>query len=312
MKKIYLMMAVAATMFVACSSDDDMLTTNEENQGIKIYANLQNQASTRVSYEDTSEGTTYSTKAKWESGDRVYVAHRYKDSESSTEYKNDRPIDTSDGSFYLTQTPYTNSYIYCWYPASSYTGSVTNDATSSTCTIKPSKNQSYIFDDIAEMKSKNILVGSIKFNSGDKKGDKRVVNMHNIYALLKFTIKVPTNETKYNVETIRSWTGTALGSVEFNNGGTVTITGGSSTPAWSNLNTGRYTSSTQYNLADIGDDTYKLAEFYALVTPQTFQGLYLEIKDNAATPVSYTYTANGNVELAAGYMYHIKAKVAKK
>lgn len=312
MKKIYLMMALAATMFTACDSEDNLITTNEENQGIKIYANLQNQASTRVSYEDNSVGTNYSTKAEWESGDYVYVAHRYDVGGTSTEYKNNRPIDTSDGSFYLTQTPYTDSYIYCWYPSSSYSGAVTNDATSSTCTIKPSKNQTYIFDDMAEMKSKNILVGSIKFNSGDKKGDHRVVNMHNIYALLKFTIKVPTEATKYNVETIRSWTGTAQGTVEYNNSGTVTITGGSSTIAWSGLHTGRYTSSTLYDLEDIdGDDTYKLAEFYALVTPQTFSGLYLEIKDNAAPSVSYTYKATGDVELAAGYMYHIKAKVAK-
>ena len=58
-KYIYISMALAATMFTACNSDDNDIIQTNNDEGITVYAQLPQEVTTRVSYADESAGSTY-------------------------------------------------------------------------------------------------------------------------------------------------------------------------------------------------------------------------------------------------------------
>lgn len=313
-KYLFFSMAITAMMFTACSSDDDAIDISNNYQGVTFYAQLPKKATNRVSYLDTSEGTAYSTKAEWEEGDNLYCSYYYLSGDTKTKFGKGRPVTKATGATYLATSPISDTYIYCNYPASSYKVAVVDDETSSSCTwTVPDGSTAYIFSDSefsSQMKNYNIMIGSLMFASGDTPGSDKHVILFNVFSLLKFTIKVPTTATALSQITIAaSSNGTARDNVNLR--GNFSLVGGKATVTWDGGIVGRYEiKGTSIALNDIGDANYKEATFYALVRPQTFNGLWLEVKDNADTPVTYRYVKTGAQELQAGYMYGIKAKVA--
>ena len=309
MKKIYLMMAVAATMFVACSSDDDMLTTNEEmqDQGITVYTQLPQEITTRVSYADESEGSTYSLKPSWEEGDNIRFTYWWNDGSSNVQRSENRSVTIATGAATIAKTPIASTYVYALYPtdiASSYS-IPSSDGPSITYTISNSNVQYNVFGSLDDLKAKNILVGNFQYT--DSKTS--IVQFKNVYALLKFQVKVPSTASNLKSITIgclnnaKTDRGAIIGrgNVQLTSDGTISWVSTSNAPI--QLPSGKTVS-----LSGTGE--YKEAVFYALAVPQTFSnGLYLEVTDDAATPNTYYYLKEGEVTLAMGYMYGIKAKM---
>lgn len=321
MKKNFIWCVVLSTFFVACNSDDDLQTPAETiNEEIKIIASLpqnETRSTTRATYTDDSDGSTYSVKAEWESGDKVRYA-LYDNGTTSTLRKSTKALTISGGvgTFTLANRPKNNSYFYCHHPASAdYVGTLNDDATCSTCSFNPPSNQNYIFAtiDAAKMKS-NFLIGCLFWDRGDSgTASDMEMEFKNTYALLKISVKLPYDKTTNPVSKIKNvvikgWDGSEATNVKY--GGTVTMTGSTGAIVWSGMTNGQYESGIDLGLASPSGG-YREGVFYALVTPQTFSGFYLEVKDQQDTPVTYTYETTGDVELQAGYMYGIKAKLTK-
>lgn len=141
----------------------------------------------------------------------------------------------------------------------------------------------------------------------------------NIYALLKFTIKVPYEGSgEYSVSrftsvTIKGYDGTNATDVK--TGGTVTLTGATGAFEWGGTSDGAYTRTANINLTNNGTneiaDGYRTGTLYVLVTPQTWNGLYLSATDNGSTAHTYVYTKTGNITLEAGKMYGINITLKK-
>ena len=145
----------------------------------------------------------------------------------------------------------------------------------------------------------------------------------NVYALLKFNIYIPYEKnTEYAVSrftsiTLKGFDGTSATNVSIN--GKVTITGSTGEIVWSDKEAGQYTRSANMALtSDISSKSgYRLGVLYVLVTPQTWNGLYLSATDNANQVDSsysnhtYVYTKTGNISLEAGKMYGINITLKK-
>lgn len=323
-KYIYISMALAATMFTACGSDDVLdniengTATDNKEQPITIVANLPQKTGTRVSYTDDSEGTTYILTPAWATGDKV----RYDYRTSTEEKKRTVSVTITDGigTFNLSDgDPAASSYIYCHHPASAnYFTSLA--ANTSTCVVTPPTNAGFIAASLAEVSGYNYLVGSLQYS--DTKSN---LNMEfkNVYALLKFNIYIPYEKnTEYAVSrftsiTLKGFDGTSATNVSIN--GKVTITGSTGEIVWSDKEAGQYTRSANMALtSDISSKSgYRLGVLYVLVTPQTWNGLYLSATDNANQVDSsysnhtYVYTKTGNISLEAGKMYGINITLKK-
>ena len=299
-KNVYTAISFAVVaLFSACSSDDDMLTSVEENQGITIIANLPQNGITRVAYEDTSDGSTYGVKETWQSDDKPKLCWT---EDNSTYKQGNYSVNVETGALSgFRKTPSTDSYLYLYYP-----NSVTSSYGDSKLTISPTGQAGYIFSTINEVAANNLLLGSFQYKSTDDRA--HVVEMQNAYALLKFSVKVPTTEAKIKNITIGGLNDGGTGREDINCRGKIVMT--ESAISFSDLATGAVQSSTGVEFSLTGDGTYKEVTFYALVIPQKFtNGLYLELKD--AANAKYNYLKDGTVTLEGGKMYGVKAKVAK-
>lgn len=301
-KNVYTAIAFAVVaLFAACSSDDDMLTSVEENQGITIIANLPQNGITRVAYTETSDGSKYGVKETWESGDKLRCTYWQKGQDSQRSENNDVNFET--GAVTIGKTPAANAYVYLSYPIGLSIPTVA-DAAGSTSTWAPDHQDNYVFSTINEVAAKNLLVGSFQYTNNTT----QTVTLQNAYALLKFSVKVPTTaESIKNIKIGRlNSGGTSRQGIKIR--GKIVMTG--SVISFTDTANGAIDSpsSAVYDLT--GDGTYKEATFYALVIPQEFtNGLYLELKDAAGD--TYKYLKPGTVTLEGGMMYGVKAKVAK-
>ena len=304
-------MAIAATaLFAACSSDDDVLANVDENQEITIIAKLPQEVTTRVSYVDESEGSTYSVKPSWQEGDQVKVTY----SESS--YKSGNyGVNTSTGVITnFSKNPDNNTYVYLGYPLSSVNSNNNFgfSVSESTVTWSPKNQNKLIFSELSNLTERNLMLGSFKYTQASDK--EQVVNFENQYALLKFCVKLKAGDSRTTLTEVTfgnlNDAGTGLGNTIISGTLVSNASGGfdwnKSDPSASGLTTG---SGASFPLSGADASGYKEAIFYALVIPQTFdKGLYLEVKDGGSR---FTYKATGSQELKAGYMYGIKAKAEK-
>lgn len=299
-KNIYYALAIAATtLFAACSSDDDMLTNVEEDHGITIIANLPQNGITRVAYTETSTGSTYGIKETWESGDKLKCTYWQSGQESQRAENNDVNFET--GAVTINKTPAANAYVYLSYPSSLVSATVA-DAAGTNSTWAPTGQANYVFATVNEVAEKNLLVGSFQYTDNKT----QTVTLQNAYALLKFSVKVPTTEASIKNITIGRLNDGGTARATINCRGSIVMTG--SDISFSNLQTGAVQSSSSATFTLTGEGTYKEATFYALVIPQEFtNGLYLELKD--AADATYKYLKAGTVTLEGGTMYGIKAKV---
>lgn len=304
-------MALAATIFAGCSSEDDNFISNDNNeQGLTIIAKVpqeKSNAGTRAIYEDTSDGSTYTTKVSWNTGDGA----RYALIHNSSASKDSKTFTITDGKgvFTLGVRPDDKTYLYVAHPISGINASGVDIASnSSTFTITPKYgNQGYIYSNITEFNERNILVGC-QYYQNKASLDDMEITFKNTFALLKFQLQLPkTANSRIEYTKIMGWDGSDTKNVIY--GGNVTMTGSTEGIAWSGTTSGYYEATRNFSFTTPDGKDYKTATFYALVTPQTFNGLYLEVKDHAS--VVYTYKAAGDVELKAGYMYGIKAKMTK-
>ncbi len=328
-KYIYISMALAATMFTACSSDDALdnvengTAADKKEKPITIVANLPQESATRVSYTDVSDGSTYSLTPAWEGEETV----RCKIIRNSSVNTSNRSITVNDGiaTFDLQAAPDNNTYFYGYHPSGidySCTPSTSDNGATCSWTIPGSgsySNAVIIYNQASDLKSKNLLIGK-GFYGTSTTG----INMDfkNVYALLKFKIYVPYdgsgsdyNASRFTTVTIKGWNGSTATDVAV--GGDVTMTGSTGNIAWSNTTSGEYTRTANINLTNNGtNDTssksgYRLATLYVLVTPQTWPGLYLSATDNATNPHTYTYTKTGSHTFEAGKMYGINITLSK-
>ena len=301
-KNVYTAIAFAAVaLFAACSSDDDMLTSVEENQGITIIANLPHDAITRVAYTETSAGSTYGVKETWEENDKLRCTY-WQDGQASQRSENNT-VAFETGAVTIGKTPAANAYVYLSYPTDLSTPTVA-DAAGTTSTWAPTGQANYVFSTINEVAEKNLLVGSFQYTDNKT----QTVTLQNAYALLKFSVKVPTTEASIKNITIGRLNDGGTDRATINCRGKIVMTG--SEISFSDYVTGAVQSSSSAIFSLTGDGTYKEVTFYALVIPQEFtNGLYLELKDAAGT--TYKYLKAGTVTLEGGMMYGIKAKVAQ-
>lgn len=301
-KNVYTAIAFAAVaLFAACSSDDDMLTSVEENQGITIIANLPHDAITRVAYTETSAGSTYGVKETWEENDKLRCTYWQSGEAEQRSEQNDVTVET--GAVTIQKAPSANAYVYLSYPTGT-TPTVTNAAVS-TSTWVPTGQANYVFATINEVAANNLLVGSFQYTTNKT----QTVTLKNAYALLKFSVKVPTTETSIKNIKIGGLNKAGNGRASINKSGNIVMTG--SAISFSNTATGSIDSPSKVTYTLTGNGTYKEATFYALVIPQEFTyGLYLELKD--AADATYKYLKAGTKTLEGGMMYGIKAKVEKE
>lgn len=305
---IYMSMALAAMVFAACSSDDyDIQGNNDE--GITVYTQLPQEITTRVAYADESAGSTYSLSPSWEENDNIRFTY-YWNSGTEETLRNEPSVSVNIGTGAATtgKTPLTNTYVYAAYPSgiTSSNSIPSSDGPSITYAIDGSNVQYNVFGSLDDLKAKNILVGNFQY-TGNKTS---IVQFKNVYALLKFQVKVPSSASNLTSITIgclnsgKDNRGAIIGrgNVQLTSDGTISWVSTSNAPA--TLPSGKTVSLT-------GDGEYKEAVFYALIVPQKFNyGLYLEVKDNAATPVTYYYLKEGELTLERGYMYGVKAKMS--
>lgn len=317
-KYIYISMALAATMFAACSSDDNDIQTNNNqtnnNEEITIIAKLPQdiaKATTRVSYTDESEGSTYSVKPSWEGTEKIRYYY-YNVSGNATAATTSEAITLNDGvaSFTIAKgTPATNKYAYFWYPTNGYSANLSDSDPVTSCSLTPNSNKDYIYSYVNAFANRNVLMGKCIWTTTPALSGVEV-DFVNVYALLKFQIKVPTTaNTKIRSAKIMGWDGSSATNVGV--AGTVTLTGSTGEISWSSTTSDFYYAENRdiCSLSSSGD--YKVGTFYALVTPQTFNGLYLEVVDNSASPVTYKFKSKKTVDIEAGYMYGIKDIVLK-
>ena len=305
-KNVYTAIAFAAVaLFAACSSDDDMLTSVEENQGITIIANLPHDAITRVAYTETSAetsaGSTYGVKETWEENDELRCT--YWQAGQTKQRSETNTVTFETGKVTIGKTPTANAYVYLSYPTGLSEPTVA-DAAGSTSTWAPTGQANYVFSTINEVAGKNLLVGSFQYTDNKT----QTVTLQNVYALLKFSVKVPTTEASIKNITIGRLNDAKTARATINCRGDIVMTG--SDISFSDYVTGAVQSSSSAIFSLTGDGTYKEVTFYALVIPQEFtNGLYLELKD--AANATYKYLKAGTVTLEGVQRYGVKDKVAK-
>lgn len=307
-KNIYFAMAIVATaLFAACSSEDDAVTRVEEPQGITIIANLPQDGITRVAYEETTSGSNYGVKETWETGDKLRCT--YWQSGEGTQRSENNDVNYETGAVKIQKNPADNAYVYLSYPIGLSTPTVA-DAAGTTATWSSLDQSNYVYADINALKTggKNLLVGSFQYTGSTT----QTVTLQNVYALLKFSVKVPTTAASIKNIKIGKLNGDQNKRATITNKATdIVMTG--TTISYSGTANGAIDSPSSATYTLTGDGTYKEATFYALVIPQKFdKGLYLELKD--ANNVTYTYMKPtgksgqaADQTLEAGKMYGIKA-----
>lgn len=305
-KNIYFVMALAAGMLAACSSDDD-IQTGENNQEVKVIASLPQDVTTRVAYSGEGSGNSYSVKAAWESGDNI----RYSSIVSSAANNSgDRPITItgSTGTFGLNEHPDANTYFYCYYPMSAIYNK-TIAAGGASIEIEPNNNGTYIFSNIDEIKEKNLLVGTQQYTGA---AANLTVQFKNVWSLLKINLRIPKSGndgiTKITEISRISWC-QSNSSVYPISKGKVTMTS-SGNISWAATSQNQHYSKTGINAALTERDDYMVTTFFAIVTPQDWDGFYIIVKDN--NNVSHTYyKSDAKVTLEPGAMYIVDVSFSK-
>lgn len=306
-KNIYFVMALAAGMLAACSSDDD-IQTSDNNQEVKVIASLPQDVTTRVAYSGEGSKNSYSVKAAWESGDNIRYSSIVS---SSANHSGNRPITItgSTGTFGLNEHPDNNTYFYCYYPMSAiYQKTIA--AGGNSIEIEPNNNVNYIFSSIAEIKEENLLVGTQQYTGTTSD---LTVQFKNVWSLLKINLKIPKtgNEgiTKItNIDRIAWCQGNS--SVFPISKGKVTMTSSGDISWASTIQTQQYSKSgINAALTESGDDM--VTTIFALVTPQDWDGFYIIVTDdNNSTKHTY-YRSDAKVTLEPGAMYIVDVSFSK-
>lgn len=301
-KNIYFVMALAAGMLAACSSDDD-IQTSDNNQEVKVIASLPQDVTTRVTYSGEGSRNSYSVKATWESGDNI----RYSSIVSSAANNSgDRPITItgSTGTFGLNEHPDANTYFYCYYPMSAIYAK-TIAAGGASIEIEPKNNGNYIFSSIAEIKEENLLVGTQQYTGT---AANLTVQFKNVWSLLKINLRIPKSGNE-GINTITdisriSWCQSkaskypiSKGKVTMNSSGVI---------SWAETNQTQHYSKTGINAALTESGDYMVTTIFALVTPQDWDGFYIMVKDNKNVTHTY-YSTDAVVTLDPGAMYIVDA-----
>lgn len=299
-------MALAAGMLAACSSDDD-IQTSDNNQEVKVIASLPQDVTTRVAYTGEGSGNSYSVKAAWETGDNIRYSSIVS---SSANHSGDRPITItgSTGTFGLNEHPDNNTYFYCYYPMSAiYNKTIAADGNS--IEIEPKNNGGYIFTSINEIKEENLLVGTQKYTGTTSN---LTVQFKNVWSLLKINLRIPKSGNDgiskiTNIDRI-AWCQSNAAKYPISKG-KVTMNSSGAISWASTIQTQNY-SKTGINAALAESGNYMVTTIFALVTPQNWDGFYIIVKDDKGISHTY-YVSDKIVTLEPGAMYIVDASFSK-
>ncbi len=315
-KYIYISMALAATMFTACSSDDALDNIENGNQTVSnaeqeftIIANLPKDGATRMAGTDENN----IMKFDWESGDQVRFYYYYDNSGTSTYNTFDRSISNTEtmatdgfAKFSLGTRPGQNCYVYAsWVNFSTSNLTVENAAAETATVYVNSQNRVYnTTDDVAD---NNPMFGAVYYTSpsGSVEYDTEgVLNFKTVSALLKLTLTLPSGHGSNITDVkIQQWSGTKASNPVIRRYYRIT---GSTNAIDKLVDTDHEEKTGGYSVTGkafaVTDDKITL---YAIVHPQEWAGLCVTVKDDSATPNTYYYKKTGTKTLETGNMYRI-------
>ncbi len=323
-KYIYTTIAIAATMFAACSSDDDIVTNNTNDQEFTIIAKLPESAMTRMAGTDESAGTTYSMKFDWQTTDQVRFYYYYNKNVSGTPTSTydafDRPINntstlSTDGfaQFNLGTRPGQSCYVYAsWVNFSNSTLTV-SDAAAATATVHIN-HDTRVYNSASDVANNNPMFGAVSYTapSGNVNYNTQgTLNFKNVCALMKFSLTLPdVDGASISDVSIQQYNGSPAKAVNPVTRRYYTITG--STGVIAPLVDGSHAETKASGGYKVTGKSFAVTNnqitLYAIVHPQTWDGISIILKDSKNK--TYTFQKTGSQTLETGKMYGVNVTKA--
>lgn len=313
-KYIYMMMALAATMFTACNSDDDIQSNENESREFTIIASLpQDQvATTRVVATDNSDVSsgTYGMSFKFTLNEYFRFYYR-----SSSQFeRTNRPakdVSPTDGgptaSFSLSTAPGgENYYVYASNIQLGSDSSKGSNDTDSPYGYFYLEVNNCIYNNLTDVQTNNPLFGVVKYTTSTTFAS---LNFKNVCSLVRFDITLPEGVTSITGVDIYGYN-TSSENLVFGKNLKVTGSDGSAVFVDETITYGEKSRSTRSsNHYAISGKSFTVTEnkltLYAIMIPQTINGLYVQLNDGTHTYTkSKKFTSAATLE--AGTMYGVK------
>lgn len=310
MKKILFFVVVLTTFVFSSCSNDDGFSEESNDKFLTVIGKLPQNGTTRMSGTDESvEGTSYSMKFGWETGDQVRFYYPRSSDSNTTAENTTATITGDDASFTLALSSIHSStnYLYSCTLTSLNTNNVTfaDVAGSSAAFYIDNINRFYLTkDDVAD---NNPMIGVVA------KTNNATLNFKNCSALLKITLTFPEDKTGRNIPSNKLKITNSAGKgiigrqyYQLTSAGVLTILGdGTADHATYPV---KNASLQNNSIIDLSGTTLT---FYVIAHPQTLSnGMKISVTDDQSTV--YTWTKTGKQTLEMGKMYRLNATLAKE
>lgn len=287
-KSFYMIMTLAIVIFASCSSDDnDPISNSNNNNEYTIVAKLPQTGTTRIAGSDDTEEGVYAMSFTWTTDQARFVFNATDNSFKKNSIDPSISADEKTATFSLKNHPKANSYIYgCTSTSTPFIGTckVTNtEETYDAATVNfYVQLGSCISNSDTEIGTLNPMFGVMQENSTDT-SIPNTMTFKNVCALIKFTIQMPEGiERPIRYVTIKGWDGSSEQNIEIKKN--LEGTGSNSTYAFQDTDYDDSYRNESGEIAVTGKTWYvdgdnKLT-LYAVLIPQTLDGLYIQLKLN--------------------------------
>lgn len=308
MKKILFFVVVLTTFAFSSCSNDDSYSEESNDKFLTVIGKLPQNGTTRtIGTDESVEGTSYSMKFGWETGDKVRF---YYPRSSDSQVIDENPtasITGDDASFTLSLSNIhaSTNYLYSTLtPLTDANVKFADVAGSSATFYIDNINRFYLTtDDVAD---NNPMIGVVA------KANNATLNYKNCSSLLKITLTFPEDKTGRNIPSgkLKITTSNDKGIIgrqyyQLTSAGVLTILGdGTESHATYRVTNSSYSNSSPINLSGT------TLTFYVIVHPQTLSnGMMISVTDDQST--KYTWRTTGRQTLEMGKMYRLNASLAK-
>lgn len=316
MKKfIYTTIALAATMFAACSSDDDIQTINDNNKEFTIIAQLPENSTTRMTATDNSSVSTYGMDFAWVENEYIYFYYNMSSDMSSVWSKKTRPaknISNGTATFTLASgedPSASGNYLY----ASKLSLSATDDSKGSDSSTADIAYfyidcQKWIYDNLTDVGNNNPMFGAVKYTTGTSSYSS-TLKFYNVCALLKFDLTLPDGVETITGVDIYGYN-TKEENLTFRQN--LKVTGSTGIPEFIDDAVTYKTKKEKRNNnhLSVSSKSFSVTSnnitLYAFIIPQSINGLYIKLTDSSSKTYTNYKKFTSPQTLEAGKMYGVK------
>lgn len=316
---IYISLALAATMFTACGSDDEILeipnTTPTEASAkdteFTIIAQLPENSITRLAATDNSSGSTYGMDFAWENNE--YIQFYY--NTSSGWVKESRPAkNITDGTATFTlasgkEPSASGNYLYATKLSLSATeDSKGSDSSTADIAYFYIDCQKWIYDNLTDVGNNNPMFGAVQYSASTSFSSTLIFK--NVCALLKFDLTLPDEVGTITGVDIYGYN-TKEENLTFRQN--LKVTGSTGIPEFID-DAVTYKTTTKEkrnnNHLSVSSKSFSVTSnkitLYAFIIPQSINGIHIKLTDSNSATYTKSKKFDSPQTLDAGKMYGVK------